>query len=63
MHNRRVSACLLRPHLTGWPVDLNPIMDLAQARGIRVIEDCAQAHGARCKGRSVGTIGDVGCDR
>lgn len=47
-------------HLAGWPADMDPIMELARARGIRVIEDCAQAHGARYKGRSVGSIGDIG---
>lgn len=47
-------------HLAGWPADMDPIMDLARARGIKVIEDCAQAHGSRYKGRSVGSIGDVG---
>ena len=47
-------------HLAGWPCDMDPIMELAHARGLRVIEDCAQAHGARYKGRSVGSIGDIG---
>lgn len=47
-------------HLAGWPCDMDPIMNLAHARSLKVIEDCAQAHGARYKGRSVGTIGDVG---
>ena len=47
-------------HLAGMPADMDPIMDLAAEHGIKVIEDCAQAHGARYKGRSVGTIGDVG---
>ena len=47
-------------HLAGWPCDMDPIMELACARGLRVIEDCAQAHGARYKGRSVGSIGDIG---
>jgi len=47
-------------HLAGMPCDMDPIMALAQRHGLRVIEDCAQAHGARYKGRSVGTIGDVG---
>jgi dTDP-4-amino-4,6-dideoxygalactose transaminase len=47
-------------HLAGWPCDMDPIMELARARGLRVIEDCAQAHGARYKGRSVGSIGDIG---
>lgn len=47
-------------HLAGWPADLDPIMALANARGLKVIEDCAQAHGARYRGRSVGAIGHVG---
>jgi dTDP-4-amino-4,6-dideoxygalactose transaminase len=47
-------------HLGGYPADMDPIMELARAREIRVIEDCAQAHGARYKGRSVGSIGDIG---
>lgn len=47
-------------HLAGIPCDMDPIMDLAREHGIKVIEDCAQAHGARYKGRSVGTIGDIG---
>lgn len=47
-------------HLAGWPCDMDPIMTLAKKHGIKVIEDCAQAHGARYKGRSVGSIGDVG---
>lgn len=47
-------------HLAGWPCDMYPIMDLAQMHGFKVIEDCAQAHGARYKGRSVGSIGHVG---
>jgi dTDP-4-amino-4,6-dideoxygalactose transaminase len=47
-------------HLAGWPCDMDPIMALAHAHKIKVIEDCAQAHGARYKGRSVGSIGDIG---
>ncbi|CAG2141782.1 DegT/DnrJ/EryC1/StrS family aminotransferase [Cupriavidus numazuensis] len=47
-------------HLAGYPCDMDPIMALARSRGIRVIEDCAQAHGARYKSRAVGTIGDIG---
>ncbi|MFA6972870.1 MAG: DegT/DnrJ/EryC1/StrS aminotransferase family protein [Gallionella sp.] len=47
-------------HLAGWPCDMDPIMDLAERHGLKVIEDCAQAHGARYKGCSVGTIGHVG---
>jgi dTDP-4-amino-4,6-dideoxygalactose transaminase len=47
-------------HLAGWPCDMDPIMALAERHGLKVIEDCAQAHGARYKGRSVGAIGHVG---
>jgi len=47
-------------HLAGWPCDMDPIMALAERHGLFVIEDCAQAHGARYKGRSVGSIGHVG---
>lgn len=47
-------------HLAGWPCDMDPIMALANEHGLFVIEDCAQAHGARYKGRSVGSIGHVG---
>lgn len=47
-------------HLAGWPCDMDPILSLADKYGLKIIEDCAQAHGARYKGRSVGTIGDVG---
>lgn len=47
-------------HLAGWPCDMDPIMALAEAHGLFVIEDCAQAHGARYKGRMVGSIGHIG---
>lgn len=47
-------------HLAGWPCDMDPIMALAAEHDLKVIEDCAQAHGAQYKGRSVGTIGHVG---
>lgn len=47
-------------HLAGWPCDMDPIMALAEAHGFKVIEDCAQAHGARYKNRSVGGIGHAG---
>lgn len=47
-------------HLAGMPADMDPIMQLAAEHQLFVIEDCAQAHGARYKGRSVGSIGHVG---
>ncbi|WP_028925030.1 DegT/DnrJ/EryC1/StrS family aminotransferase [Pseudonocardia acaciae] len=46
-------------HLAGYPVDMPPIVRLARAHGLRVVEDCAQAHGARRHGRMVGTDGDI----
>ncbi len=47
-------------HLGGWPCDMDPILALAAEHDLKVIEDCAQAHGARYKGRSVGSMGHVG---
>ena len=47
-------------HLAGWPCDMDGFMALAEEHGLKVIEDCAQAHGATYKGRSVGSIGHVG---
>lgn len=47
-------------HLAGWPCDLPELLTLTEPRGIAVIEDCAQAHGARIAGRSVGSFGAVG---
>ena len=46
-------------HLAGWPCDMDPIMALAKQHDLFVIEDCAQAHGARYKNRSIGSIGHV----
>ncbi|MBF0282789.1 MAG: DegT/DnrJ/EryC1/StrS aminotransferase family protein [Zetaproteobacteria bacterium] len=53
------TRAILTVHLAGWPCDMDPIMDLAAESGLKVIEDCAQAHGATYKGRKVGSIGDV----
>jgi len=47
-------------HLAGWPCDMDPIIELAYKHNLFVIEDCAQAHGAKYKGRSVGSIGHIG---
>jgi dTDP-4-amino-4,6-dideoxygalactose transaminase len=47
-------------HLAGWMCDMDPIMALAEQHGLAVIEDCAQAHGARYKGRAAGSIGHIG---
>ncbi|MEB0155983.1 DegT/DnrJ/EryC1/StrS family aminotransferase, partial [Pseudomonas sp. CCC4.3] len=47
-------------HLAGWPCDMDPIMELSEELNLKVIEDCAQAHGALYKGRAVGSIGHIG---
>lgn len=46
-------------HLAGWPCDMDPIMELAAEHGLKVVEDCAQCHGATYKGRPVGSLGDA----
>ncbi len=51
------TRAIVAVHLAGWPCDMDPLMALAQERGIIVIEDCAQAHGATYKGRPVGSLG------
>jgi dTDP-4-amino-4,6-dideoxygalactose transaminase len=54
------TRAIIAVHLAGWPCDMDPIVELARERGIKVIEDCAQATGASYKGRSIGSLGDVG---
>jgi dTDP-4-amino-4,6-dideoxygalactose transaminase len=48
-------------HLYGYPCDIKSILDFASATGIKVVEDCAQAHGATINGKKVGSFGDAGC--
>ena len=55
--NTKAIICV---HLAGWMCDMDPIMQLAAEKGLFVIEDCAQAHGAKYKGRSAGSIGHIG---
>ncbi|HCA5044719.1 DegT/DnrJ/EryC1/StrS aminotransferase family protein [Acinetobacter baumannii] len=54
--NTKAIICV---HLAGWMCDMDPIMQLAAERGIYVIEDCAQAHGAKYKGKAAGSIGHI----
>jgi len=54
------TKAIIAVHLAGWPCNMDPIMELARSRGIQVIEDCAQAHGATYKGRPVGSMGEIG---
>lgn len=57
--NGRTSA-IVAVHLYGQPCNMDPLLELARDRGLKIVEDCAQAHGADYKGRRLGTIGDIG---
>lgn len=56
----KATRAIVVVHLGGWPAEMTAIVDLAAQRGIAVVEDCAQAHGARYRARSVGGLGRVG---
>lgn len=53
------TRAIVAVHLGGWPCEMEAIMAMAREHGLFVVEDCAQAHGARYKGRPVGSFGDV----
>lgn len=53
------TRAILTVHLAGWPCDMDGFRDLADAYGLHIVEDCAQAHGARYRGRAVGSLGDM----
>jgi len=55
------TKAILCVHLAGWPCEMDEMMALASEFDLFVVEDCAQAHGAKYKGRSVGSIGHIGC--
>lgn len=57
----RKTKAILPVHVFGHPVDLDPLMEVAEKHGLYVIEDAAQAHGARYKGKTVGSSGHVSC--
>lgn len=61
--NRRITSrtkAVIAVHLYGHPCDMDGILALASQYGLRILEDCAQAHGAEYRGKRVGVIGDIG---
>jgi len=54
------TKAVIAVHLAGWPCEMDEILALAKERGLRVVEDCAQCVGARYKGRTTGSMGDIG---
>src|SRR5205085_7744433 len=55
------TRAIIPVHLGGWPCEMPALRSLADERGLVIIEDCAQAHGAAIDGRNVGTFGRIGC--
>jgi dTDP-3-amino-3,4,6-trideoxy-alpha-D-glucose transaminase len=55
------TRCVIPVHLYGRTVEMEPLLELCRQRGVAVIEDACQAHGARYRGRPVGSLGDAGC--
>ena len=55
------TKAIIPVHLFGHPVDMDRLMEIARKRNLSVIEDCAQSHGATCRGRMTGSFGDLAC--
>src|SRR5437764_10435970 len=55
------TRAIIPVHLYGHPVEMQPVLEFANAHGLRVIEDASQAHGATYQGQRVGSFGDIGC--
>ncbi|UNC93626.1 DegT/DnrJ/EryC1/StrS family aminotransferase [Candidatus Contubernalis alkaliaceticus] len=55
------TKAILPVHLYGLPVDMDRLLEIAEKYNLKVIEDCAQAHGATYKGKKIGSFGDAGC--
>jgi len=57
--NKKTKAIMV-VHLFGHPVDMDPVLEIAKKYNLKIIEDCAEAHGVEYKGKKVGSIGDIG---
>jgi len=55
------TKAIIPVHIYGQPADMDPVMEIAEKYSLKVIEDCAQAHGSKYKGQCVGSFGDMGC--
>ncbi len=55
------TRAIIAVHSYGHPAPMGPLLDLAKQRGLKLVEDCAEAHGARYEGKVVGSLGDAGC--
>ena len=55
------TAAIIAVHLYGHPCNMDALLELSKFHNLKIIEDCAQAHGAEYKGKKVGAIGDIGC--
>ena len=54
------TKCITPVHIYGHPVDMDPLVEIAKEKNIKIIEDCCQAHGSEYKGKKVGNLGDIG---
>ncbi|MHA1293071.1 MAG: DegT/DnrJ/EryC1/StrS family aminotransferase [Promethearchaeota archaeon] len=53
------TRCITPVHIYGHPVDMDPLIELAKEKDIKIIEDCCQAHGSEYKGKKIGNFGDI----
>lgn len=56
-----LTKAIIPVHLFGHPIDMDRLCSIAEKHGLKVIEDCAESHGATCRGRMTGSFGDMGC--